>query len=116
MVCRRGPLCGDTSRSRAATRGGPGDGHRMTAALRATSETNDPVRRLKPRMIDSDWLVMRGMAREIRRLAAELGAEGAVVIDYGCGNMPSRPLFQAAGARYLGADFEGTPDIAIAPD
>src|SRR5580704_5574447 len=81
-----------------------------------SSETNDPVRRLKPRMIDSDWLVMRGMAREIRRLAAELGAKGAVVIDYGCGNMPYRPLFQAAGARYLGADFEGTPDIAIAPD
>ena len=83
---------------------------------RLSSETNDPVRRLNPRMIDSDWLVMRGMAREIRRLAAELGAKGAVVIDYGCGNMPYRPLFEAAGCRYLGADFEGTPDVAIAPD
>lgn len=83
---------------------------------RLSSETNDPVRRLNPRMIDSDWLVMRGMAREIRRLAAERGASGAVVIDYGCGNMPYRPLFEAAGCRYLGADFEGTPDIAIAPD
>ena len=81
-----------------------------------SSETNDPVRRLKPRMVDSDWLVMRGMAREIRALAARLGKPGAVVIDYGCGNMPYRPLFEAAGCRYLGADFEGTPDIAIAPD
>ncbi len=83
---------------------------------RISSETNDPVRRLKPRMVDSDWLVMRGMAREIRRLAAELGAPGAVVIDYGCGNMPYRPLFEAAGCTYLGADFDGAPDIAIAPD
>jgi len=83
---------------------------------RITSDTNDPARRLKPRMIDSDWLVMRGMAREIRRLAGELGAPGSVVIDFGCGNMPYRPLFEAAGCRYLGADFDGAPDIAIAPD
>jgi SAM-dependent methyltransferase len=86
------------------------------SAPRISSETNDPVRRLNPRMVDSDWLVMRGMAREIRALAAKLGKPGAVVIDYGCGNMPYRPLFEAAGCRYLGADFEGTPDIAIAPD
>jgi SAM-dependent methyltransferase len=82
-------------------------------APRITSETNDPVRRLNPRMIDSDWIVMRGMAREIRALAQQLGRPGAVVIDYGCGNMPYRPLFEAAGCRYLGADFEGAPDIAI---
>jgi SAM-dependent methyltransferase len=30
--------------------------------------------------------------------------------------MPYRPLFEAAGCRYLGADFDGTPDVAIAPD
>ena len=86
------------------------------SAPRITSETNDPVRRLHPRMVDSDWLVMRGMAREIRALAAKLGRPGAVVIDYGCGNMPYKPLFEAAGCRYLGADFEGTPDIQIAPN
>jgi SAM-dependent methyltransferase len=86
------------------------------SAAPISSETNDPVRRLHPRMVDSDWLVMRGMAREIRALAAALGKPGAVVIDYGCGNMPYKPLFEAAGCRYLGADFEGTPDFAIAPD
>jgi SAM-dependent methyltransferase len=86
------------------------------SGARISSETNDPVRRLNPRMVDSDWLVMRGMAREIRALATRLGKPGAVVIDYGCGNMPYRPLFEAAGCRYLGADFEGAPDIAIAPD
>jgi|SRR5580658_4868479 SAM-dependent methyltransferase len=88
----------------------------MSARQPISSETNDPVRRLKPRMVDSDWLVMRGMAREIRALAVRLGKPGAVVIDYGCGNMPYKPLFEAAGCRYLGADFDGTPDIAIAGD
>jgi SAM-dependent methyltransferase len=80
---------------------------------RASSETNDPVRRLHPRMVDSDWLVMRGMAREIQALATRLGRPGATVIDFGCGNMPYKPLFEAAGCRYFGADFDGAPDIAI---
>jgi SAM-dependent methyltransferase len=86
------------------------------SGARVSSETNDPVRRLSPRIVDSDWLVMRGVAREVRALAARLGKPGAVVIDYGCGNMPYRPLFEAAGCRYLGADFEGTPDLAIGAD
>jgi SAM-dependent methyltransferase len=79
----------------------------------ASSETEDPVRRLRPRIVDTDWLVMRGMAREIARLAGAVGRPGAVVLDYGCGGMPYRPLFEAAGCRYLGADFEGAPDLAI---
>jgi SAM-dependent methyltransferase len=84
----------------------------MTAP-RVTSETNDPHRRRHPRIIDSDWLVMRGMAREISRLAAKLGRPGAVAIDYGCGNMPYRPFFEAAGCLYRGADFDGTAEIPI---
>ncbi|HZZ88743.1 MAG TPA: class I SAM-dependent methyltransferase [Caulobacteraceae bacterium] len=85
------------------------------SGARISSETNDPVRRLHPRMIDSDWLVMRGMAREIGALAQRLGRPGAVVVDFGCGNMPYKPLFEAVGCRYLGADFEGAADIAIDP-
>ncbi|HEY3797819.1 MAG TPA: class I SAM-dependent methyltransferase [Caulobacteraceae bacterium] len=80
---------------------------------RISMETNDPLRRLKPRMIDSDWLVMRGMAREIRALIARTVAPQMTVLDFGCGNMPYRPLFEAAGAHYLGADFDGSPDIHI---
>jgi SAM-dependent methyltransferase len=78
-------------------------------------ETSDPRRRLQPRIVDTDWLVMRGMAKEIRRLAVECGAPGAVAIDFGCGTMPYRPLFEAAGCAYRGADFEGRPEIAIDP-
>jgi SAM-dependent methyltransferase len=85
----------------------------MSGAPNMRSETNDPLRRLSPRMVDADWLVMRGMAREIRALAVGLGKPGAVVLDFGCGNMPYKPLFEAAGCRYLGADFEGAPDFHI---
>jgi len=77
------------------------------------SETNDPVRRLRPRIIDSDWLVMRGMARAIAAIASKSAGKGEVVIDFGCGSMPYRPLFLEAGGRYLGADFDGAPDIRI---
>jgi SAM-dependent methyltransferase len=82
-------------------------------APKIASETNDPGRRLNPRMIDSDWLVMRGMAKAIGALAAKVARPGAVAIDFGCGTAPYRPYFVAAGCRYLGADFEGAPDIAI---
>jgi SAM-dependent methyltransferase len=80
---------------------------------RISMETNDPARRLAPRMIDADWLVMRGMLREIRALIDKTVAPGMTVLDFGCGNMPYRPLFEAAGAHYLGADFDGSPDIKI---
>ncbi len=83
---------------------------------RLNSETNDPARRLNPRLIDTDWLVMRGMAHEIGVMARRLSRPGAVVVDYGCGNMPYRPLFEAEGCRYLGADFEGSPDLQIDAD
>jgi SAM-dependent methyltransferase len=33
--------------------------------------------------------------------------ERLLALDYGCGNMPYRPLFERAGVRYVGADFPG---------
>src|SRR5579863_4262989 len=82
---------------------------------RVTSETNDPYRRLHPRITDTDWLVMRGMAREIGALAAEVAGPGQTVLDFGCGSMPYKPFFEAKGCRYLGADFDGARDIDIDP-
>ena len=76
-------------------------------------ETNDPYRRLHPRIIDADWLVMRGMAREIDAIAKAIARQGDVAIDFGCGSMPYKPLFEAAGCRYLGADLDASADIAI---
>lgn len=84
-----------------------------TPAAQATAATNDPLRRLSPRFIDPDWLVMRGMAKAIRDFAARLAGPGVVVIDFGCGSMPYRTLFEARGCRYLGADLDSASDIRI---
>ena len=53
-----------------------------TPVAQATAATNDPLRRLSPRFIDPDWLVMRGMAKAIRDFAARLAGPGVVVIDF----------------------------------
>jgi SAM-dependent methyltransferase len=40
------------------------------------------------------------------------------LVDYGCGNMPYRPLFEAKGVKYLGADLPGNEmaETLITPD
>lgn len=78
--------------------------------------TGDPARRLKPRLIDADWLVMRDLARAIAEASAKVSAPGKVAIDFGCGTMPYGPIFAEAGCDYRGADLDGAPDIAITPD
>lgn len=83
---------------------------------RRTGETSDPGRRLNPRIIDSDWLLMRGMRTVISALISETVKPGANILDFGCGSKPYAPLFEATGARYLGADFDGAPDIDITAD
>lgn len=82
----------------------------MQAAL------TDAARRLKPRIIDADWLVLRGMARELKQLCAESIGAGDRVLDFGCGDMPYRQLLESRGAKYLGADFGDDADVTITPD
>jgi SAM-dependent methyltransferase len=78
-------------------------------------ETNDPSRRLSPRIFDVDWLVLRGMASSLERLAGEHVRVGHRVLDFGCGSMPYKTLFERRGATYLGADFGDGADVAISP-
>jgi len=78
-------------------------------------ETTSALRRLHPRIFDSDWLVLSEMRPAIERLAALVGAPGRVAIDLGCGTQPYRPLFDAHGVSYHGADFEHA-DIRIRED
>jgi SAM-dependent methyltransferase len=61
------------------------------------------------------------MRREVEQIIANhLPANGKdlLAIDFGCGNMPYRPLFEKVGVRYVGADFPGNTlaDIAVAAD
>jgi SAM-dependent methyltransferase len=80
------------------------------------SGTNDPHRRLRPRIFDTDWLMLRGMTRYLENLISEHVNEGQTVLDFGCGNMPYRPLIAARKAVYLGADFGNEAAIAISPN
>jgi SAM-dependent methyltransferase len=66
----------------------------------------DSERRLRPRMIDSDWLVLRRMRAAIETMASNVTAGARVAIDMGCGSQPYRSLFAARGLVYRGADFE----------
>lgn len=72
-------------------------------------------RRLRPRIIDTDWLVLRGLHAAVAQLAGQVCARGKVAIDFGCGSRPYQPIFAAAGVRYLGADLDDAADIRIGP-
>jgi SAM-dependent methyltransferase len=78
--------------------------------------TADASRRLRPRIIDSDWLVLRGMAESFDRAIETHVRNGTCVIDFGCGTMPYRSLVMSRGGHYLGADFGDGADVAILPD
>lgn len=66
----------------------------------------DSERRLRPRMTDSDWLVLRKMRPAIEKIASQVTRSGQVAIDMGCGSQPYRSIFAARGLVYRGADFE----------
>lgn len=76
--------------------------------------TEDARRRLRPRIFDTDWLLLRAMRASIEKVAARIVRPGAVAIDLGCGSEPYKPIFDALGATYRGADFANA-DIAIDP-
>lgn len=75
----------------------------------------DQVRRRSPRITDSDWLVLRGLSKEVSA-AAEVACPGAVAIDFGCGDQPYRKIVEDCGALYRGADLGGAAEISIEPN
>lgn len=56
-------------------------------------------------MTDSDWLVLRGMRPAIEKLVSQVAKAGQRAVDFGCGSQPYRPLLDAHGVTYTGADF-----------
>lgn len=77
---------------------------------------SDPGRRLRPRVWDTDWLVLRELSRSLGSLIGTKVRPGDVVLDFGCGSMPYRSLVENAGASYLGADFGADGAVRIGPD
>ncbi|HEV7609035.1 MAG TPA: methyltransferase domain-containing protein [Steroidobacteraceae bacterium] len=67
-------------------------------------------------LFSADGLAAAALASSVRSFATSLSLADRTVLDVGCGNMPYRSIFIARGARYIGADIDGTPDILIAAD
>lgn len=72
-----------------------------------------PDRRLKPRIWDTDWLVLRDLSRLVADQVERHLPRGARLVDLGCGAMPYRPIMDRFGIRYLGADLEAGADLVI---
>jgi SAM-dependent methyltransferase len=77
-------------------------------------ERENAQRRLLPRIIDTDWLVLRALRDAIARKLQTAATPGMTAIDLGCGTQPYRSLIEAAQVRYLGADLGAVAEIAIA--
>jgi SAM-dependent methyltransferase len=79
---------------------------------RVTMHSDSSERRLRPRLIDTDWLVLRGMRPAIEAIANKVVGQRHIAIDFGCGSQPYRSIFESLGAIYRGADFAHA-EIAI---
>jgi SAM-dependent methyltransferase len=80
-----------------------------------SAATESGGRRRAPRVIDTDWLVLRGMMSAITDALHNLGnAANRNVMDFGCGSQPYRQLIESTGFAYLGADLGADADVHIA--
>lgn len=79
------------------------------------NRSGDRARRLKPKVWDSDFTLMRCLATAYRSvIARHVGSSGDLtVVDYGCGPMPYRALLESATRKYIGADFPGNVEADV---
>lgn len=64
------------------------------------------IDRLSPPRTHHAYRALRGLVAAMEH-ATSMIDDPAAVLDYGCGDMPYRPLFVARGATYIGADVPG---------
>jgi ubiquinone/menaquinone biosynthesis C-methylase UbiE len=67
----------------------------------------DPHRRSKPRLWDTDWLILRVLSKAVERAIGDSISQNEQLLDFGCGSMPYRSAVESLGGKYLGADFNG---------
>src|SRR5262249_13295272 len=75
--------------------------------------TGDPGRRLRPRIIDSDWLLMRGLTTALSAAFQRYLGDGMTWLDFGCGTRPYEALVGARRCDYVGADLDETGPVRI---
>lgn len=61
----------------------------------------------------ADGLAAAALAGSVRSFSTSHVLSDRVVLDIGCGTMPYRSMFTERGAKYIGADIDGAPDILI---
>ena len=59
--------------------------------------------------------VLRHLELQMRKIVCKYVQPGDKVIDYGCGEMPYRPLFKERKVEYIGCDIDGDCDIRFEP-
>ena len=64
-------------------------------------------------LFQADGLAALALAGAVRSFSRKHAFSNCTVLDVGCGTMPYRSFFTSRGARYLGADIDGSPDILI---
>lgn len=68
--------------------------------------------RLYPRKNERNYWVLTELREALTRcLEKNVSGRPGVMVDYGCGNMPYKSLFEASGVSYQGYDFAGN-DLA----
>lgn len=67
------------------------------------------------RLLKADGLAALALENAVRSFISRHDFLDRTVLDVGCGTMPYRTLFTTKGARYLGADIDGTPDVLMDP-
>ena len=71
-----------------------------------------PVRELG-QIFRADGLAALAVRSAVREFSESHTFSSRTVLDMGCGAMPYRSIFTSRGARYIGADIDGAPDILI---
>lgn len=72
--------------------------------------------RSAPRIWDTDWLVLRPLARLLREQAGAHVRPGSLMVDLGCGDMPYAGMMRSLGIDYRGADLDGGEALQIDRD
>ena len=76
-------------------------------------------RRLEPRRWERSYVVLRGLREAMVQVSEGMSKVGkGRLVDYGCGDMPYRPLFEPRVEQYLGLDLADNPaaDDVLRPD
>jgi SAM-dependent methyltransferase len=61
----------------------------------------------------ADGLAALALANQVCLFSRNHELSNRTVLDLGCGSMPYKAMFTSRGARYVGADIDGSPDLLI---